>query len=291
MFNAKSFLDNLTKNLPAEVGQALSSLGLAGESQRQDQPLKQVNNEAPPEEVTYDSGAQRMGQPLKQVNAEPSSSPLDALGQGLSSVTEKAKDIWQGQSTMGKTAIAGGILGVLFTSGGRKLLGAGSKLGATALIGGLAYRAYQDWQAGKAPVTGPAEIAPPPLNSAFLPGETSAANDLSERLLRAMVAAAKADGHISAQERLRIDKALEQLDIGAEAQAFITTELAAPLDVTKIASLARNEEEAAEIYAATVLVVDEQSPEERGYLDMLASALKLDPALAKHIEARAANIV
>ena len=67
-------------------------------------------------------------------------------------------------------------------------------------------------------------------------------------------------------------------------------ELEAPLDVRRIASLATNEAEATEIYAASLLVVDEQSLEEKGYLAMLAAALNLDPELVKHLHARAATL-
>lgn len=220
---------------------------------------------------------------------------LDSLtgGQGLQGLANKAKEGWDNQSSMGKGAIAGGLLSILMTKGGRQMLGTGAKVGGAALIGGLAYKAYTDWKDGKTadPQTNvPVAQLPSPEGTVFMPSDMGAANDLSERLLRAMVAAAKADGHVTPDERARIDGALVQLGLGAEATALITSELDAPLDVRRVAALARNEEEAAEIYTASLLVVDEQSLEEKGYLAMLASALNLDEGLVKHLNAQAAQL-
>lgn len=220
--------------------------------------------------------------------------PGSGIGGQLEGAAGKAKEFWQGQSSLGKGAIAGGLLGVLFTSGGRKLLEGGAKIGVTALIGGLAYRAWQDWKNGDSPeqVQPLAPTAlPSPEGTAFLPSDQHAANDLSQRILQAMVAAAKADGHVTADERARIEAALPQLGLGAEAEAMIRAELDAPLDVRRVAALARGPEEAAEIYTASLLVVDEQSLEEKGYLAMLASALNLEQGLVDHLHARSANLV
>ena len=217
---------------------------------------------------------------------------LDSLtgGQGLQGLGDKAKGVWDGQSSMGKGAIAGGLLAVLMTGGGRKLLGTGAKIGASALIGGLAYQAYQDWKNGKAPSAAEPQALPAPEGTAFQPADPAAANALAEKVLRAMVAAAKADGHVSDDERARIEAALPRLGLEAEAEALIRSELDAPLDVRRVAAMAGTEEEKAELYAATLMVVDEQSLEEKGYLAMLAAAMNLDDGLVKHLHAKAASL-
>ena len=212
-------------------------------------------------------------------------------GQGAGGLADKAKGAWNNQSTLGKGAIAGGLLGILMTGGGRKLLGTGMKVGGAALIGGLAYKAYEDWKAGKSASADQGPVAlPKPDGTAFLPSDIDAANDLSARLLQAMVAAAKADGHVTPDERSRIDVQLATLGLGAEAHGMIAAELDAPLDPGRIAALARSEEEAAEIYAASLLVVDEAGAAERGYLAMLAARLNLDPGLVAHLHAKAAQL-
>lgn len=217
---------------------------------------------------------------------------LDALtgGEGMKALSDKAKGAWDNQSGLGKGAIAGGLLGVLMTGGGRRLLGTGVKVGGAALIGGLAYKAYGDWKAGKEPEATPVGALPSPEGTAFLPRDEAQANDLAQRVLRAMVSAAKADGHVTPDERARIDDALGRMGLEEGAAQLIAVELDAPLDVRRIAALARSEEEAAEIYAASLLVVEEQSLEEKGYLAMLAAALDLDPGLVKHLHAKAASL-
>jgi uncharacterized membrane protein YebE (DUF533 family) len=46
---------------------------------------------------------------------------------------------------------------------------------------------------------------------------------------------------------------------------------------------------AAEVYLASLLVVDETTTMERAYLDELARRLRLDPGLKADLEARAAQ--
>jgi uncharacterized membrane protein YebE (DUF533 family) len=235
-----------------------------------------------------------MGASTKEATMFNAKSLLENLtgGQGVKGLGDKAKGAWDNQSALGKGAIAGGLLGILMTGGGRKLLGTGLKVGGAALIGGLAYQAYNDWKNGKDPkagATGP-DALPAPDGTAFLPSDETAAQALSVKLVQAMVAAAKADGHVTPDERARIDEALSRVGLEADAAQLLRAELDAPLDVRRIAALATTEEEAAEIYAASLLVVDEQSLEEKGYLAMLAAALNMDDGLVKHLHARAASL-
>lgn len=212
-------------------------------------------------------------------------------GQGAQGLTDKAKQTWDSQSTLGKGAIAGGLLGVLLTRGGRRLIGTGVRVGGAALIGGLAYKAYEDWKAGKptGAEDGPIRL-PSPDGTDFLPADPEAADDLATRILQAMIAAAKADGHVTPEERVRIEAQLANLGLGDGANTLITSELDLPLDVGRVAALARNEREATEIYAASLLVVDEDAPAEKGYLALLAARMKLDPDLVAHLHAKAAQL-
>ena len=109
----------------------------------------------------------------------------------------------------------------------------------------------------------------------------------AEKLARAMVAAAKADGEVTAVERARITAALKERGYDDSAAQVLTEELAAPLDVGRIAALASNQAEAAEIYAASLLAVDPEGAAEKGYLAMLAARLKLPADLVAHLHANA----
>jgi uncharacterized membrane protein YebE (DUF533 family) len=209
-------------------------------------------------------------------------------GQGAKGLTDKAKETWNNQSTLGKGAIAGGLLGVLLTQGGRRMLGTGLKIGGMAAIGGLAYKAYEDWKNGRS--GDDATALPAPEGSAFRPDDGDAADELATHILQAMIAAAKADGHVTPEERAAIDSQLPQLGLGPDALALIAAELDAPLDVGRIAALARTEAEATQLYAASLLVVDETKPAEKGYLAMLAARMNLDQGLVDHLHAEAARL-
>lgn len=186
---------------------------------------------------------------------------------------------------------AGGIAGLLLGSkGGRKMAKGALKLGGTAVLAGLAYKAYNDWQANKrgagAAAAGASGNAGPE-GTPFLPANDAAMADLSTAVLRAMIAAAKSDGHIDAAEQQRIFGKLDELQLGTEAKAFVVDELRRPLDIDAVVAPAKTPELATEIYAASVLAIDPDDPAEQAYLQMLAARLKLDPGLKNAIETEA----
>jgi uncharacterized membrane protein YebE (DUF533 family) len=210
-------------------------------------------------------------------------------GQSAQGLADKAKGAWNGQSALGKGAIAGGLLGILLTQGGRRMLGTGLKIGGMAAIGGLAYKAYEDWKSGRAAADSP-EALPSPESTAFQPDDPAAADELATHLLQAMIAAAKADGHVTPEERERIDGHLANLGLEAEAADLISAELDAPLDADRIAALAKSEAEATQIYAASLLAVDPEGAAEKAYLAELAARLRLDPALVSRLHDQAKRL-
>lgn len=185
-----------------------------------------------------------------------------------------------------KTAgIAAALLG---TKTGRKLAGNVATVGGLAAIAGLGYLAYKNYQSGQAPQTvahKEPEILPPPADSPFNPQSPALTNDFALTLIRAMIAAAKADGHIDAAERANIMDKVHAVDLGSEAEAFIANELANPLDIDDLVAAARTEEQRVELYTATRLTIDPDTRAERGYLDLLAGRLGLPDALLDHIDA------
>jgi uncharacterized membrane protein YebE (DUF533 family) len=193
-------------------------------------------------------------------------------------------------------AAAGGLVSILLGSkGGKKLAGNALKLGGAAVLGGLAYRAWQNYQATRGaqstvPVEPMKDVTPRVEGSVFLPSAATERNELSLVLLRAMIAAAKADGQIDAQEQKTIFAKLDELDLDTEAKVFIIDELRKPLDIDAVVRGATSPERAVEIYAASVLAIDPDDPAEQAYLAMLASRLKLDPALKASIETEARNL-
>ena len=72
----------------------------------------------------------------------------------------------------------------------------------------------------------------------------------------------------------------------AELQQWLHNEINQPLDPAAVARAASTPEMAAEMYIASVLMVDEEHFLERAYLDELARQLKLDPGLKAELEAQ-----
>ncbi len=186
---------------------------------------------------------------------------------------------------------AGGIAGLLLGSkGGRKMAKGALKLGGTAVLAGLAYKVYNDWQSNKRGAPAPGDSGAGPAGTPFLPENQSALADLSTAVLRAMIAAAKSDGHIDTAEQQRIFGKLDELQLGIEAKAFVVDELRRPLDIDAVVAPAKSPEIATEIYAASVLAIDPDDPAEQAYLSMLAARLKLDPGLRASIEKAASEV-
>ena len=184
-------------------------------------------------------------------------------------------------SNLGKGALAGGVLAALLgTRGGRKLTGTAAALGGIGLLGKTAYDAFQTWKADQGAA---AEPGAAPVGE--LTGD--AAERRSQALLKAMIAAAKADGHIDPTERASIHSAVHSLGVDEEVQQLIEAELERPLSPADVAAAADSPEAAAEIYLASLFVIDTQDPAERTYLDDLAGALGLDPTLVGQLEAKA----
>lgn len=188
-----------------------------------------------------------------------------------------------------KGGAIGGIAGLLLGSrGGRKLAGKAVKVGGMAVLGGLAYKVWSDWQnnrqeqpAAEAPMK---DVTPSAEGTPFLPDTKAERDELSRTLLSAMISAAKADGHIDAAEQTRIFRKLDEADLTTEEKGFILEELRKPLDADAIAAKATTPERALEIYAASLLAIDTEGSAEREYLDTLAQKLKLDAALRGRIE-------
>jgi uncharacterized membrane protein YebE (DUF533 family) len=185
-------------------------------------------------------------------------------------------------SGLGKGAAIAGVLALLLgTKTGRGVTSAGLKLGTLAALGGVAYKTYQDWQSRQTGQT---------LSQAGTSVESLTGTQAEHRsltLLKGMIAAAKADGHIDAKEGEKIEGLMSKLELDAATEKLIKAELAKPLDPKDIAAAADSPAAAAEIYLTSLLVIDVDNQKERAYLDQLAEYLKIPKDLALHIEAQA----
>lgn len=181
----------------------------------------------------------------------------------------------------GGKALAAGALGLLLgNKSARNLGGKALTYGGLAALGVLAYKAYGNWQAQQGSSAPQGE----PQTLDRLPAPE--AEKHSQAILKALVAAAKADGHVDARERQLIEVELGKLTADAELQHWLEQELNKPLDPAEVARAATTPEMAAEMYLASLLMVDEEHFMERAYLEELARQLKLDPALQRELQAQ-----
>jgi uncharacterized membrane protein YebE (DUF533 family) len=95
-------------------------------------------------------------------------------------------------------------------------------------------------------------------------------------LIRAMIAAANADGVIDAQERSQILDKLKTVELSREEHQFIVHELLEPKELGDIIKAVDGMEMARQVYAASLLAITVDTPAEEEYLSALAGQLGLD---------------
>lgn len=180
-------------------------------------------------------------------------------------------------------AVAAGVMALLVgTKSGRKLTGSALKLGSLAAVGGIAWQAYQNWSA-----SGTAEAANSGKEQEVLPVnelDEEAANKRSMILLKAMIAAAKADGHIDAGEMWDINQKIADFGLAGDIAGFVQNEIAAPTTPAQFAVLADTPETAAEIYLISSMLIDKDNELESAYLEELVAALELSDDLLAELE-------
>lgn len=199
---------------------------------------------------------------------------------------------------------AGGILGLLVgnkkarkTVG--KMAGGAVGLGGAAVLGALAFNAYNNWQQNKP--SRPASAAqapthdhanahtyalPQPSPENFAPDAKPASDGAPFQLalLKAMIAASNADGHIDGNEQKAIFEAVDKFQLTLDEKALIFDILRAPPSVDTIAGYANGLEQATELYLVSRLAIDPDHPLEAAYLQTLAEKLELPSDLVSHLE-------
>jgi uncharacterized membrane protein YebE (DUF533 family) len=123
----------------------------------------------------------------------------------------------------------------------------------------------------------PGVPAPPPISAEDREGLL---------MLRAMIAAAKADGHVDSAERERIADQLDAAGLGPAARDQVLAEFDRAATPEDLAREARDPMLAAQVYAAAVAGAAAIEGAERAWLDGFAKALKLDRAATEAIERR-----
>jgi uncharacterized membrane protein YebE (DUF533 family) len=168
------------------------------------------------------------------------------------------------------------------------------KVGSLAAIGGIGYKAYQNWMAEKnateqqykemAEDIGKDNVSNGTLIN-FDKLDEKETENRSQILLKAMIAAAKADGHVNSKEVIAIEEQITKLGLGDDTASLIQEEIAKPLDVKEVAALVNDQAMAAEIYLVSAVISNRENSMERDYLESLAQEMGLPDALVSQLQA------
>ena len=154
-----------------------------------------------------------------------------------------------------------------------------------AALGALAYRAYDNWKHHHnedTEIAGETQFYQHCLNaSGTLPQEFELA------MVKVMIAAAKADGHIDAEEQRKILVALDSLSIDSEVKGLIFELLVKDFTLQEIATDEFTLPLKAELYLAAFLVTDKLCERETRFLRRLANQLELPAELIGQIQFQA----
>lgn len=200
---------------------------------------------------------------------------------------EQARSFLGGRGGSFAGGAAAGALATLLLGNkdGGEIAGDVLKLGAAAALGGLAFKAYTNYKAGK-PLVGEraAELLSAARQGATVPGAPPQ-DAHALLLLRAMIASALSDGLIDAEERQRIVGRLADLGVGTEEREFLEREIAAPWSPQQFAAAAATPELRSELYLASSVAIEADTPAEQAYLRYLAATLGLEDGLVAHLDA------
>lgn len=192
---------------------------------------------------------------------------------------EQGKGLSQGQglSKLLSPGALGGLAGLLVANkSSRKLLakyGGGALLaGGGAVAGTVLWNKYKD------------RIRAAHQDEPQYGQQTSPIDKRTERLILALVFAAKSDGHIDDAERQAIDQHLRDAGIENEGRALVEQALELPLDPTRLADGIQNEEEALELYFLSCAAINADHFMERSYLNALGDALGIPEDVRTDVE-------
>lgn len=202
---------------------------------------------------------------------------LDNIVQGLS----KSGAVSGFAGGLAGTAVAGAFSG----KKGKKMAKSALKVGALAAVGGLAYTAYQRYRQNNN-TSQAAQWQQPIAREKFesVAQEQNAAT-AGLLLVRAMITAATSDGHMDGDEQARIFEETERLNLSAQEKARLFDELRRPLSLDELSQQVDSPETAIEVYAASLVAIDESRPQAQAYLSQLAQVLQLPDSLVQSVHA------
>ncbi|MGB2079607.1 MAG: tellurite resistance TerB family protein, partial [Vibrio sp.] len=155
-------------------------------------------------------------------------------------------------------ALGASVLSMLLgTSKGQATNQKLSSAGGLAALGGIAMQVFNQWQASTA--------SRPQMNQFMqMPAqkETQVKAETSEQhamlILKTIIAAAKSDGNVSAEEQEKIQTLVRSMGGSDELIDFVNQQIAQDLNPATLAAEVETQEEAFEVYLTSYMIVEEQ---------------------------------
>lgn len=190
-------------------------------------------------------------------------------------------------------AAAGSIMSLLISSKStRKMAGNVVGYGGAALLGGLAYKAYKNWQyTSQHSSTEATNDETPTADDMSMPRKSLMTQEFEIKIIKVMIASAKADGHVDAAEQRRIFDAIDHMDLSIEIRAALFNLLNKPIDIDSITCDVEGMHQKSELYLAAYLVNKPESPENKLFMNQLGNSLGLPADLQQQIALQANHAV
>jgi uncharacterized membrane protein YebE (DUF533 family) len=191
-------------------------------------------------------------------------------------------------------AAAGGLMALLVNNKkARKFAGKAATVGGAAVVGGLAFKAFQSWQQNQQgrhpqPASLPAETAL--HNEASFIEAESTAPGFEWTLIKAMVSIARIDGNLDSAEQQRIFKTIEEMDLPLDAKGQVFELLGRDISIDELVQGVDSLELKSELYLASCLAVELDHPAEFAYLNQLATKMGIPEDFATQLRQQAAEI-
>ncbi|AOT06890.1 tellurite resistance TerB family protein [Pseudoalteromonas luteoviolacea] len=229
------------------------------------------------------------------------------------------KELQKLVSGLNKSGALSGFLGGIAGGGATSLLGGKKgkktgkkavKYGALAAVGGLAWKAYKQYSEQNQAAAqqrdsdafdkAMATRTPPQRSFDFQPAsmpqqsfeqvveDDSGSGQLL--IMRAMIAAAYADGHIDETERQKIFAQVETMTLSVHEKAMLFDELRRPLSLTELVQAVPNAQTGIEVYAASASAIDLHQTVSQQYLQTLARQLCIPKELVHSIHQQLAEL-